>query len=180
MIRNRRVLLVLGVFAALTAGAWWVQTSYAYVEAPMSLGAVVAQSTNVVLVRVESSDKQKNIIIYRKVKDIKGKHPTDVIKHNIGRGGLRPDEWKPPVEWAEPGKLAVFFHNGSASETCIGNYWYQCGGGGEWWNMTHGEPFLLRSYAGAIDKLAAAVTAINAGQEVVVPCMVNGLSLIHI
>jgi hypothetical protein len=174
MIRNRRVLLVLGVFAALTAGAWWVQTSYAYVEAPMSLGAVVAQSTNVVLVRVESSDKQKNIIIYRKVKDIKGKHPTDVIKHNIGRGGLRPDEWKPPVEWAEPGKLAVFFHNGGASETCIGTWWYQAYAGGEWWNHSHGEPYLLRSYAGSPEKLATAVEQMLEGREVVVPCMVDG------
>ena len=40
--------------------------------------------------------------------------------------------------------------------------------------MSHGEPFLLRSFAGKPEKLAAAVTAMLAGQEVVVPCMVDG------
>ena len=39
--------------------------------------------------------------------------------------------------------------------------------------MSHGEPFLLRSYAGKPEKLAAFVAAMLAGQEVVVPCMVD-------
>src|ERR1044071_9963701 len=85
---------------------------FAYVEAPMSLGAVISQSTNIVLMQVQSVDREKNLIIYRKVEDLKGKHSQDVIKHNIGRGGLRANEWKPQMDWAEPGKMAVFFHNG--------------------------------------------------------------------
>ena len=119
-------------------------------------------------------DREKNLIIYRKVQDIKGKHPQDVIKHNIGRGGLRPGEWQEIMEWAEVGKQAVFFHNGGASETCIGTSWYQAYPQGEWWDMSHGEPFLLRSYAGKVEKLPAFVTDILAGKEVVVPCMVDG------
>src|SRR4051794_916958 len=170
---NRRFL---GIVAFLTAG-WLVNGTanrgYAYVEAPMSLGAIIAQSTNIVVMRVESVDRDKNIIIYRKVQDLKGKHPQEVVKHNIGRGGLRPNEWKPQMDWAEPGKLAVFFHNGGASETCIGTWWYQAYAG-DWWGMSHGEPFLLRTYAGKPEKLAAAVTQMLAGQEVIVPCMVDG------
>jgi hypothetical protein len=150
------------------------QRGLAYVEAPMSLGAIVQQSTTIVLMRVESVDKDKNIIIYRKIRDIKGKHPQDVIKHNIGRGGLRPNEWKPQMDWAEPGKTAVFFHNGGASETCIGTWWYQAYGGGEWWNHSHGEPFLLRSFCGNPDKLAGIVEQMLAGQEVAAPCMIDG------
>ena len=50
------------------------------------------------------------------------------------------------MEWAEVGKTAIFFHNGGASETCIGSYWYQCYPNGEWWGLSHGEPFLLRSF----------------------------------
>jgi hypothetical protein len=65
------------------------------------------------------------------------------------------------MDWAEVGKTAVFFHNGGASETCIGNYWYQAYAGGDWWNFSHGEPSLLRSYAGNVDKLAAAVVCIG-------------------
>src|SRR5438128_4205729 len=171
------------VIAACTACCLGVLTAFlvqsppaqAYVEAPHSLGLVCSLSTNIMVLRVEKVDKQNNLIIYRKVRDIKGKHPTDVIKHNIGRGGFHPREWQYPMEWAEVGKTAVFFHNGGASETCIGNYWYQAYAGGEWWGMSHGEPFLLRSYAGGSpEKLAAACREIMAGKEVVVPCMVDG------
>src|SRR5262249_30463762 len=122
----------------------------------------------------EKVDKEKNLIIYRKVRDIKGKHPTDVIRHNIGRGGFNPREWQYPMQWAEAGKTAVFFHNGGASETCIGTYWYQAYAGGDWWNMSHGEPFLLRSYSGKTEKLAHLVTEMLAGKEVIAPCMVDG------
>lgn len=171
---NRMRLLVIGL--GLVACAWFFlgDRSAAYVEAPMSFGSVVAQSSNILLMRVEAVDKEKNIIIYRKIQDIKGKHPTDIIKHNIGRGGLRPNEWKPQMDWAEPGRVAAFFYNGGASETCIGTWWYQAYAGGEWWNHSHGEPFLLRSYCGPPEKLVGIVSAMLAGQEVLVPCMVDG------
>src|SRR5262249_38836529 len=173
--RNRRLLIVLVLVAAGAIGlALWPRQGHAYVEAPYTLGRIVHESTNVVVMRVEKVDKEKNMIIYRKGRDLKGKHGTEVIRHNIGRGGLHPRERQYPMEWAEVGKTAIFFHNGGASETCMGTYWYQAYPGGEWWNMSHGEPFLLRSFAGNIDKLAAAVTDIVAGKEVVVPCMVDG------
>jgi hypothetical protein len=164
--------------AAILAGAFLLTfrptPTRAYVEAPMSLGAIVAQSSNIVLMRVEKVDREKNLIFYRKVRDIKGQHPQESIKHNIGRGGLRPNEWKPQMDWAEPGKMAVFFHNGGASETCIGTWWYQAYGGGEWWNHSHAEPFLLRSFAGNPEKLAAIAADMVAGKETVAPCMVDG------
>src|SRR5712692_3715340 len=169
-----RLLFVLGLVAGAAALTWNPRPAQAYVEAPYSLGQVINESSNVVVMRVEKVDREKNIIIYRKVRDLKGKHPTEEIKHNIGRGGFNPREWQYPMAWAEVGKTAVFFHNGGASETCIGTYWYQAYAGGEWWNMSHGEPFLLRSFAGNPDKLIAAVTEIVAGKEVVVPCMTDG------
>src|SRR5205814_5628515 len=81
---------------------------------------------------------------------------------------------KTVMDWAEVGKTAVFFHNGGQGELCTGKYWYQVYAGGEWWAMSHGEPFLLRSFCGNVEKLATAVTDIAAGREVVVPCMVDG------
>ena len=145
-----------------------------YVEAPMSLGSVLQQSTNVCLMTVTKVDKQQNLIIYQKTQDVKGKHPQDTIKHNIGRGGLRAGEWQEIMNWAEVGKQAVFFHNGGASETYIGVTWYQAYPQGEWWGMSHGEPFMLRSYSGKVDKLPGVVADMVANKEVIVPCMVDG------
>jgi FG-GAP-like repeat len=151
-----------------------VRPTFAYVEAPLTLGAMIAQSTVVCTMVVTKVDKQKNIIIYKKLEDAKGKHPQEEIKHNIGFGGLRPGEWQEIMNWAEVGKTAVFFHNGGASETYFGTSYYQAYPGGEWWNMSHGEPFLLRSYAGKVDKLGGFVKEIVEGKEVIVPCMVDG------
>src|SRR5262245_35143428 len=115
----------LRIAALLTLIALLPDRASAYIEAPMSLGAVIQQSTNIMTLVVTKVDKEKNLIIYQKTGDIKGKHPTDVVKHNIGRGGLRPGEWEPIMKWAEPGKTAIFFHNGGASETFFSDSWYQ-------------------------------------------------------
>jgi FG-GAP-like repeat len=174
MLRHRRLLgyLALLCLIALTADA------LAYVEAPHSLGQVVSLSSNIVVMRVEAVDKEKNAIIYRKVRDIKGVHKQEQIRHNIGNRGFEPREWQTVMNWAEVGKTAIFFHNGGQSETCLGTYWYQCDGNSTdpnaWWSMTHGEPYLLRSFAGSVDKLIVAATAITANQEVIVPCMIDG------
>ncbi|HEY7424774.1 MAG TPA: YdjY domain-containing protein [Gemmataceae bacterium] len=146
----------------------------AYVEAPHTLGRCCQESTNVVLVEVVLVNKDKGVIIYKKVQDLKGKHPGEEIKHNIGKRGFHPREWQNVMAWAEVGKRAVFFHNGGASETCIGTYWYQCYKEGDWWGMSHAEPFLLRTYSGDVEKLAAAVTNIMAGKQVVVTCLADG------
>jgi hypothetical protein len=147
--------------------------AHAYIEAPFSLGKVIQDSTNVLVMRVESVDREKNLIVYSKVADLKGKHNGDRIQHNIGRGGFNPREWQAIMAWAEVGQTAIFFHNGGAGECCINGYWYQCYAGA-WWNMSHGEPYLLRSCCGKPEKLVPAITAILAGQEAIVPCMVDG------
>src|SRR5262245_13317628 len=169
----RRVQLV-AVVAVIALVFSFPKPAQGYVEVPMTLGDVVRQSTNVCVMQVTKVDREKNLIIYTKVQDIKGKHPTNEIKHNIGRGGLRPGEWEEIMKWAEVGKTAVFFHNGGASETYFGTSWYQAYPQGEWWGMSHAEPFLLRSYAGKVDKLGPFVAEMLEGKEVIVPCMVDG------
>ncbi len=148
--------------------------AYAFIEAPHSVGRICKESTNIVVVRVERVDRTKNLIIYQKVKDLKGIHPAEQIKHNIGQKGYHPREWQNVMAWAKEGKRAVFFHNGQASLTGIDDYWYQCFAEGQWWAMSHAEPFLLRTYWGGADRLALAVIEILAGKEVIVPAMVDG------
>jgi HEAT repeat protein len=143
--------------------------SEAYVEAPYTLGRVVNESSNVLVVKVDKVNKERKLIYYKKVADLKGKHAGDDIKHII-TNGFHAREPKFIMDWAEPGKLAVFFYNGGASETCIGDYWYQAYQQGEWWGMSHSEPFLARSFCGSPEKLRAVVADMLAGKEVVVPC----------
>jgi hypothetical protein len=145
----------------------------AYVEAPYTLGKLMTDSTNIVVLRVTSVDQAKNLLIYAKVRDIKGTHQGETVKHNIGRGGFHPREWQTIMAWAQVGRTALMFHNGGAGEVCIDQYWYQCYAG-DWWRLSHGEPYLLRTFAGKPEKLASLVAAMLTGQEVTVPCMVDG------
>ena len=145
-----------------------------YVEAPYSLGRVCQESTHVVVIEVTRVNKERGLIVFKKVKDLKGQHNEQEIKHNIGKRGFHPREWQNVMAWAAPGKKAIFFHNGGQSETCIGTYWYQCSREGAWWGMTHAEPFLLRTYCGDAEKLGSYVTAMLQGREVIVPCMQDG------
>ena len=147
--------------------------AYAHIEKAMSLGEVVAQSTNICVMTVTKVDKTQNVIIYQKVADLKGKHPQEVIKH-IVKQELIPGEIKGVMDWVEVGKTAIMFHNGSASETCTGLNWYQCYPQGEWWGMSHGEGLLLLSFAGKPEKLAAAVVEMLAGKEPIVTCYQDG------
>jgi hypothetical protein len=160
---------------------WWLaafcvaaDAARAFIEVPYSLGNLVNEARTIVVLQVEKVDRDKNLIIYRKQRALKGEYPADTMKHNIGRGGFHPREWQTIMAWATPGQTAVFFSNGSASETCLDTYWYQTYQSGDWWNLVHGEPFLLRSYAGKADRLVAHVESILAGREVIVPCMVDG------
>lgn len=148
----------------------------AHIEAPFSFGAVIDQSQVIVVMKVEAVDRDKNIIVYRKVEELKGKHPTELIKHDIGKRGFSETEWKTVMAWPEVGKTAVFFHQGGVGEVFIGNtYWYQVyPSGGEWWYMQHGEPYLLRSYSGKPEKCVSHVKDMLAGKEIIIPCFADG------
>jgi hypothetical protein len=148
-------------------------SAHAYIEAPHSLGQVVHESTNIVYVELVKVNTEKNLLIYRKLADLKGKHEGDEIKHNIGKRGFHEREWKTIMNLAQPGERAVFFYNGQGSETCQGTYWYQCYNEGAWWALSHGEPFLLRTFYGDVDSMAEAVKKIIKGEEVVVTCLAD-------
>jgi len=141
----------------------------AYVEVSYTLGRVINEATNIVLVKVEKVNKERRLIYYKKVADLKGNHPGEAIKHII-TDGFHAREPKFILDWAEPGKTAIFFYQGGASEMCLGDYWYQSYAQGEWWSMTHAEPFMAWSFCGPVGKLQAVIPDMLAGKEVVVPC----------
>ena len=159
--------LVLALFLLATSAA---RPARAYIEAPMTLGAVIKASTTVVVLRIEKVDKEKKLIYLRKVQDLKGKHPDEVIKQMIGEG-RHSREPKFVLDGAEPGQTAVWFSNGSASVTCIGPYWYDGYPLGAWWHMQSGQPYLQRTFCGPADRLADAVKDLVAGKEVVIPAV---------
>ena len=144
----------------------------AYIEAAMSLGSIVDQCSNIVLMRVESVDKEKSIIIYRKVRDIKGKHNGDVIKHNIGKGGLRANEWKHAdrlgragQDWPSSSITAAAASRASAPGGI--SVLTRANGG----STTTVSRFCCAAIAGPSEKLANIVAGMLEGREMIATCM---------
>lgn len=146
--------------------------SLGYIDVPpATLGRACEWSTDIIQARVESVDRARNVIVWRKCREYKGKwRGIDVIRQSVI---LREPERSIIMSWAEPGKTTVMFaHEGRrASHTYINNLWYGCDGSdmGQW-NADRVEPILLRTYCGRTTKLQAVVEAILAGKEVIIPC----------
>jgi len=169
MLRSRFVPLAMSAFLLMVL---WPAPAPAYIGGPpTTLGMMCSWSTHACLVRVEQVIKDKNVIVFRKVRDLKGKWPAEVIKQVINT----PD--RPYIlEWATPGKTTMMFALESYkwSHTYIDKCWYaSTTTDWSWWNMNHVEPILLRWYCGRADRLADISASIYAGQEVPVPCMVG-------
>jgi hypothetical protein len=151
------------------------QPGNAYIGGPpLSLGMMCWWSTHVAIMRIHALDRDKGVVIFRKVRDVKGKWPADEIRHAFPATLAN----RPYVlHWAEVGKTVVVcaLESYKWSHTYVDNEWYACNTA-DWktWNVSHSEPLLLRMYSGKTDRLADAVTAIVAGKEVVVPGMVDG------
>jgi hypothetical protein len=141
---------------------------------PLSLGMMCNWSTHVAIFRVEALDRDKGAVLYRKVRDVKGKWPADQVRHVFPTTFANRAH---VLNWAEVGRLTVLFALESYKwgHTYADNEWYACNTA-DWktWNVSHSEPLLLRMYSGRSDRLADAAAAIVAGKEVVVPCMVDG------
>jgi HEAT repeat protein len=125
-----------------------------------------------VVLEVDKVSRDKQVIIFKKVTDLKGKGLPDVAKHRL-TDGFHPRQLRTILDWAEPGRIAVCFHNGERTcVTCIGGYWYECAvGEAHWWTMTTGRPELSYAYSGSPAKLRDHVTAMLAGRETVITAL---------
>lgn len=164
----------------LTAGG---RPAVAYINTfrPETLGGLCVRTDSIAVMKVSKFSKEKAVIIYEKVKDLKGTFPVARLRESLGPAHL-PYEKAHYLEWVKEGRIAVCFYHEKRIAICIGDQWSVCEDpkgpprekGGTWTFTTRTEPFFTQSYFGDAEKLRDAVTAILAGKEVVVPCMTGG------
>jgi HEAT repeat protein len=146
--------------------------AWAYIAAMPTLGKITTDSSHIVVLQVDKVNREKQVIIFKRVADLKGKGAADVVKHKL-QGGLHPRQSRTILDWAEPGSIAVSFQNGERTcVTCIGGFWYECAAHqAPWWIMTTGRPELSYAYSGSTRKLRDHVTAMLAGQETLITAL---------
>lgn len=167
--------LVLAAILLASCFGLLVPSAPAYIGGPpLTLGLMCGWSTHVMIARVERTERDKNLIFFRKVRDVKGRWPADVIRHYFNPG-LPNRQYV--MEWCEPGKTVVMcaLESYKWGHTYIDGEWY-ANNTTDWqlWNVSHTEPALLALYAGRVNRLVEAVGKVVAGQEVVVPVLETG------
>jgi len=168
----------------------------AYITAPVQTLGGLCGSTYITLVRIEKVSKEKGVIIYQKVKDLKGQYPRDRIRHafdlkntplhkGLGDVPVRPDEkdWRYVMDWAEVGKTAVVFSlkydpYGDFGHTYIDKCWYatMCPARDWdfWWAIYSDPALLTRWHCGTPAHLGGVVEQVLAGKTAVVPSLAGG------
>jgi hypothetical protein len=133
-------------------------------------------SSHIAVLEVVKVNKEKRLILYKKVADLKGRLGHEEIKHRI-TDGSHPREPRTILDWAEPGKTVLYFGTEEVSQICLGRYWYECTlQEPPWWVMTRARPELCLAYFGTTARLRQHVAVMLSGQETVIPTVLHGVS----
>ncbi len=153
--------------------------SRGYVDMTPTLGRVIGESRSISVIEVEKVSREKMAIVYKRVGDLWRNLGTDVVRHQLTSG----DPPRPPrhlIDWARPGRQAIFFNSGRGGYVCTGDAWYRVApvaagdGTEEWSRMTLDCPEMALCYRGSTRRLAKAVTEIVQGREVVITTVAHG------
>ena len=135
-----------------------------------TLGFVVTQSTHIAVLRVDKVSRDKKVIVFKKVEDLKGKFPQEECKVQV-TDGFRSHESHLFLGWADPGRTAIAFSDGTTTQLCLDTLWYEVVSRPEapgWAIMTHLQSNLSYAYHGSAPRLARAVADMIAGKVAVI------------
>jgi HEAT repeat protein len=142
------------------------------VPSPQPLGGLVKDSVAIAVLEVvkvdRGTDQKPGLITFKKIADLKGKHPENELRHSL----LGSADHAALCDWAKPGRQAVFFSLGARKAvTCVGNHWNYNWDFGEregLWSTASWVDGFRHTCVGSVAKLREAVSDILAGKEVVI------------
>jgi hypothetical protein len=114
----------------------------AYMRSYLTLGKVMADSAHILVLQVDRVGREKRIVVFKRVSDLKGKGAAEEVKQRLTEG-FHPRQARAVLDWAEPGKAPGGFQTDRVCLTCLGDFWYECvAGEASWWTITTGQPEL--------------------------------------
>jgi HEAT repeat protein len=132
---------------------------------------VIRDAPEIVVLEVDKVSRDKQVIVFKKIANLKGNDPAGEMKHKL-TDGFHPRQSRTILDWAVPGNIAICFRTDNIALTCIGSYWYQCSPSGpSGWVMATGRADLCYAYSGSAVRLRDHVTAMLNGQEVVITAL---------
>jgi len=160
-------LLAVVLMMAFTAPAW------SYIDYNPTLGDIVNASTHIMVVQVDKVSTEKQVILFKKVADLKGvgqeRQRVQLAKEFHGL----PRDARHLLDWAQPGRTAILFHNKGQSYLCLGRQWYESFALTEpgTWSAHAFKSTGVFAYMGSVDQLRRHVADMLSGKEVVVTAL---------
>ncbi len=172
MARSRWRLLI----AACAIISFGIQTAHSFIAREYTLQEVIDACTNIAFGKVESVDREKQRAIVKLEEDLKGKSEFSHIKINLAVG-QRKKETSPEMlmEKFNVGLPVIIFYQVVGSNlNCLGyvsGTWFQVFGADNpdknrvWWNFTHIEIYMDRTFSGSTEEFQRVVRATLSGKK---------------
>ena len=148
-------------------------TSFGFIERHYTLQEVIDSSTNIVFGTVESVDKKMLRAVVKVEEDVMGRSGLKKIRINLAVGQRRPESTpESMIRYFRVKEPVVFFydkHSGQLNSLGhVGGKWFQCktyvsegkDWQNHWWNFTHIEIHMHRTFKGWTDDLQKQVKEI--------------------
>lgn len=154
---------------ALLAATALATSAPAYVEGVLSLQYVISESEVIAEGVVEKADRETQTAEIRITGSLKGKCHYEVLRLNLGVGqAWHPEALRKHVVVGAP--ALVFYNAGRQSQTYLNRFFFQLYGDASappertWWNFTHVEIKMNRTFNGSAAELAEVVRKVLAGR----------------
>lgn len=165
--------IVLAGFLSAILTALTASPAPAFVYIPYTLGDFCKEARTIVVLRVDSVDREKKGIVFKHMQNLKGAGPADGLVQKFGKDFLGTAGELHPVDEAEVGQQAVFFECNGNGIILVGRAWYHVYKNGNDWVSGWTGSDCLHAFWGVPGDLIPAVKDVLAGKEALVECMVN-------
>lgn len=151
--------------------------SLAFIERQYTIEEVVEASTHILFGRIGTVDKTKQRIIVLVEKGVKGKSEFQQINVNVAVGDVRAGQSTPEIllQRVKADQPAIVFYEDQAGRLAglvyTENTWFQIFGSRSgdpnkvWWNFSHIEIHMHRTYQGDSRKFQQLVEAMASGRQ---------------
>ena len=147
-----------------------------FIEREYTIQEVVAASSNILIGKVDIVDDEKQRIVVAVERNLKGECPFRDIRVNVAVGQIHPGQTSPEMLMkavAQHRDAIVFYTSESQGQQSslaglvyVDDTWFQIFGHirddpqNVWWNFSHIEIFMHRTYTGETNRLTAIVEGI--------------------
>ena len=176
MARNRNWLVTSFLICIVLFSLCRIEVARSFITREYTLQEVLDDCTNVAFGRAESVDQKKQRVIVKLEENVKGKSGFSHIKINAAVGQIKRKQTSPAMLMAKfrvglP--VIIFYKEGSNLQGLgyVSGTWFQIFGTDRpeknrvWWNFTHLEVFMHRTFSGSTEEFQKVIRKTLAGEK---------------